>query len=67
VEGLSKHVLTAVAREGAGWIWQAAWPVPKARGLGLMAGQRGASQGPVLLSSARTGLAGDGLSEAERG
>lgn len=40
--------------------------VPKARGLGLMAGQRGANQGPITLSSARPGLAGDRLSEAAR-
>lgn len=43
------------------------WPtVPKARGLGLMAGQRGANQGPITLSSARPGLTGDSLSEAGR-
>ena len=38
----------------------------KARGLGLMAGQRGANQGPIMLSSARPGLAGDRLSETAR-
>lgn len=40
--------------------------VPKARGLGLTAGQRGANQGPITLSSARPGLTGDRLSEAGR-
>lgn len=43
------------------------WPtVPKARGSGLITGQRGANQGPITLHSARARLAGDRLSEAAR-
>lgn len=49
---------------GFGWL---PWPtVPKARGSGLITGQRGANQGPITLLSARAGLAGDRLSEAAR-
>lgn len=37
--------------EGFGWL---PWPTgPKARGSGLIAGQRGANQGPITLGSAR--------------
>lgn len=40
--------------------------VPKARGSGLITGQKGANQGPIRLHSARTGLTGDRQSEAAR-
>lgn len=54
----------SVQRRSRGGFGRPPWPtVFKAMGLGLIAGQRGANQGPVVLSSARPGLAGDRLSE----
>ena len=68
VEGLSLACPNcSVERRSRGGFGRLPWPtVPKAGGLGLMAGQRGANQGPITLSSARPGLAGDRLSEAAR-
>ncbi len=57
----------SVEKRSRGGFGRLPWAtVPKARGLGLMAGQRGANQGPITLSSARPGLAGDRQSEAAR-
>lgn len=64
MDGLAWHVLTPAWREGVGRGFGRLpqRTVPKARGSGLIAGQRGANQGPITLSSARPGLAGDILS-----
>lgn len=57
----------SVERRSRGGFGSLPWStVPKARGLGLMPGQKGANQGPITLSSARPGLAGDRLSEAAK-
>lgn len=64
MDGLAWHVLTPAWREGVGRGFGRLprRTVPKARGSGLIAGQRGANQGPITLGSARPGLAGDTLS-----
>ncbi|KAK5616174.1 hypothetical protein CRENBAI_016247 [Crenichthys baileyi] len=55
-----------VSEQGRIWQVALAYRSKKSRGLGLMAGQRGADQGPIVPCSVRPGPAGDGVSEVMR-